>query len=77
MKPVMPVCGGSAVGSVFASSMIIPERQPFVTHIFWPETTNSSPSLTATVRIDWTSDPAWGSVIENEERSSPEARRGR
>jgi hypothetical protein len=35
-KPVMPVCGGSALGSVFASSSTSPERHPFVTHIFWP-----------------------------------------
>ncbi len=30
----MPVCGGSADGSVFVSSMTIDDRQPFVTHIF-------------------------------------------
>ena len=32
----MPACGGIGVGSVFASSITMPERQPFVTHIFWP-----------------------------------------
>ena len=29
------------------------------------------------MRIDWTSEPACGSVMENDERSSPEASRGR
>ena len=57
--------------------MIIPERQPFVTHIFWPVTTKSSPSRTATVRIAWTSEPACGSVIEKAERISPAASLGR
>ena len=33
---VMPRCGGSASGSVFASSMTRPARSPFVAHIFWP-----------------------------------------
>ena len=72
----MPSCAGTASGSVFASSMTRPERQPFVTHIFWPVSTNSSPSRTAAVRIDWTSEPACGSVIENAARTSPVARRG-
>src|SRR4029077_2202339 len=69
-------CGGSAAGSVFASSITIPERQPFVTHIFWPVITYSSPSRTAVVRIAWTSEPAWGSVIESDARTSPEASTG-
>ena len=73
MNPVMPACGGSAPGSVFARSMTIPERQPFVTHIFWPVITYSFPSRTAAVRIAWTSEPACGSVIEKDERSSPDA----
>jgi hypothetical protein len=39
--------------------------------------TYSSPSRTASVRIAWTSEPAWGSVIEYAARSSPVAIRGR
>ena len=77
MNPVIPVWAGSAAGSVFASSITIPERQPFVTQSFCPEMTYSSPSRTAVVRIDWTSEPACGSVIENEARSSIEASFGR
>ena len=74
---VMPLWRGSASGSVTARSMIAPARSPFVAHIFWPVITNSSPSRTARVRIDWTSDPACGSVIEYANRSSPVAIRGR
>ena len=77
MKPVIPVCAGTAVGSVLTSSMQIAERQPFVTHIFWPLMRKSSPSRTAVVRMAWTSEPACGSVIENAERISAEASRGR
>ncbi len=77
MNPVMPVCAGSAPGSVLASTITMPERQPFVTHIFWPLRTYSSPSRTAVVRIACTSEPACGSVIENEERITPVASLGR
>ena len=54
-----------------------PARSPFVTHIFVPLTTYSSPSRTARVRIACTSEPHSGSVIENAPRSSPVAIRGR
>ena len=77
MNPVIPVCAGSAVGSVFARSITIPERQPFVTHSFWPSITKSAPSRVAVARIAWTSEPAWASVIENDDRSSIDASRGR
>ena len=73
----MPRCRGSASGSVTASRVVIPARSPFVAHIFWPVITHSSPSRTARVRIDWTSDPACGSVIEYADRISPVAIRGR
>jgi hypothetical protein len=77
MSAVIPRCGGSASGSVFARSMTPLERSPFVAHIFCPVITYSSPSRTARVRIAWTSDPACGSVIEYAKWSSPVAMRGR
>ena len=73
MKHVMPVCGGSAAGSVFTSVATTPERRPFVTHIFWPLMSQSSPSRTAVERIACTSEPQWGSVIEKAPRTSPVA----
>ena len=73
MNAVMPVWRGDAPGSVTASSITSPARRPFVTHIFCPLITNSSPSRTARVRIACTSEPACGSVIENAERTSPRA----
>ncbi len=65
MNAVMPVWRGDASGSVTASSITSPARRPFVTHIFCPVITKSSPSRTARVRIACTSEPACGSVIEN------------
>ena len=77
ISAVMPACGGSAVGSVFTSRAMRPARTPFVTHIFWPLMTSSSPSRRAVVRIARTSDPASGSVIMKQQRSSPAAIFGR
>ena len=36
MKQVMPLCRGSAFGSVLTSTKTMPDISPFVTHIFWP-----------------------------------------
>ena len=66
---VMPRWRGRASGSVTASSMTMPARSPFVTHIFCPSMTHSSPSRRARVRIACTSEPACGSVIEYAARS--------
>ena len=54
-----------------------PARAPLVTHIFWPLMTSSSPSRRAVVRIARTSEPASGSVIMKQQRSSPAASFGR
>ena len=54
-----------------------PARAPFVTHIFWPLITSSSPSRRAVVRIARTSEPASGSVIMKQQRTSPAAILGR
>ncbi len=54
-----------------------PARAPFVTHIFWPLMTSSSPSRRAVVRIARTSEPASGSVIMKQQRTSPAAIFGR
>jgi hypothetical protein len=56
--------------------MTTPARRPFVIHFLCPSRTYSSPSRTARTLIACTSDPAWGSVMENAPRSSPVAIRG-
>jgi hypothetical protein len=75
-RRLMPLCGGSASGSVLHSSTTRPARSPFVTHIFWPVTTYSSPSRIARHRMAWTSEPAPGSDIDSAARRSPVAIRG-
>ena len=78
MKPVIPVCGGSALGIGLREQHDDPaSASRSSTHIFWPVITYSSPSRTALVRIACTSEPACGSVIENAARISPEASLGR
>ncbi len=59
------------------STAVRVEEPPLVSHIFWPVSTNSSPSRTALERIAATSLPQCGSDIENEPRTSPVAIRGR
>ena len=74
----MPVCAGTASGSVFASSITIPERQPFVTHSFWPVDARSRRRRARrSCGSPGRPSPACGSVIENEARSSIEASCGR
>lgn len=53
------------------------DEPPFVSHIFWPFRTYSSPSLTAFEVMAETSEPRAGSDIENAPRTSPRAIRGR
>ncbi len=53
------------------------DEPPFVSHIFWPFSTYSSPSRTALLVIAETSEPQPGSDIENAPRTSPVAIRGR
>ena len=78
MKQVIPRCGGSASGSDLASRKTIPERSPFVTHIFWPLITQSPPSFLARVEMACTSEPSPpGSESEKAARSSPVAICGR
>src|SRR3954464_15997110 len=77
MKQVMPLYGGGESGSDFASRNTTPLRRPFVTHIFWPLITQSSPSFLARVEIACTSDPSPGSDSEKAARISPVAMRGR
>ena len=78
MKQVMPLCGGSAFGSVFTSTNTRPERSPFVTHIFWPLISQSPSSVFLAVDLmPWTSEPTSGSDSENAARISPVAMRGR
>src|SRR4051812_15526123 len=77
MKQVMPLYGGSAPRSDFASTNTTPERKPFVTHIFWPLMSQFSPSFLAEVEMAWTSDPRPGSESEKAARISPVAIFGR
>ena len=51
----------------------MPARAPFVSHIFCPVRTKSSPSASAREVIAATSDPQPGSDIENAPRTSPVA----
>ncbi len=69
MKQVMP-------SSVRAASATIPARSPFVTHIFVPVMTYSSPSRTARHAMLRVSLPASDSDSERQPRSSPVASRG-
>ena len=78
MKQVIPRCGGSAFGSVFISTNTTPERRPFVTHIFWPLSSQSPSSVFfATDLMPWTSEPTSGSDSEKAARISPVAIFGR
>ena len=71
MKPVIPVWAGSAAGSVFARSMTIPARQPFVTHLLAADT-YSSPSRTAVV-----GSPARPTACGSVMRTPPDLVRGK
>ena len=78
MKQVMPLWGGSAFGSVFISTNTTPERSPFVTHIFWPFSSQSPSSVFLAVDLmPWTSEPTSGSESEKAARISPVAIFGR
>ena len=77
MKHDMPLWRGSAFGLVRARSAKVFPSRPFVTNILVPLSTYASPRFLATVRIAWTSVPAWGSVSARPPRASPRARRGR
>ena len=57
----MPRCFFSAVGSVRQRQKIQSACWPSVVHVFWPLTTQSSPSRTAVVRSEARSEPASGS----------------
>ena len=48
-----------------------------MTHIFWPSSTQSSPSFLAVDLIPWTSEPTSGSESEKAARISPVAIFGR
>ena len=48
----MPRWAGSALGSVFMSTNTTPERSPFVTHIFWPLSSQSPSSVSLGGRLD-------------------------
>ena len=69
MKHEMP-------SSVRAASATMPARSPFVTHIFVPLITYSSPSRTARHAMLRVSLPASDSESDRQPRSSPVARRG-
>ena len=69
MKQVMP----SVVRAARATS---PARTPFVTHVFVPVTTYSSPSRSARHFSALVSVPASGSESERQPRISPVASRG-
>ena len=64
------------VPSARAHTMATSATEPLVIHIFVPESTQSSPSRTAVVRIDPGSDPASGSVRPKQPISSPAAMPG-
>jgi hypothetical protein len=57
----IPRCFFSAVGSVRTRQKIQSAYWPSVVHVFWPLTTQSSPSRTAVVRREARSEPASGS----------------
>ena len=57
----MPRCFFSAVGSVRHRQKIQSAYWPSVVQVFWPLTTQSSPSRTAVVRSEARSEPASGS----------------
>ena len=63
--------------SFFISTNTTPDSSPFVTHIFWPFSTQASPSLVAVALMPCTSEPTSGSDSENAARSSPVAIFGR
>ena len=70
MNAVMPLCFSA---SGFVRQMISPKSEycaPEV-HTFWPLTTHSSPSRTAVVDSDATSEPAPGSLNSWHQISSP------
>ncbi len=48
-----------------------------MTHIFWPSSTQSSPSCLAVALMPWTSEPTSGSDSEKAARISPVAIFGR
>jgi hypothetical protein len=78
MKQVMPRWGGSAFGSVFISTNTSAERRPFVTHIFWPFSSQvPSSALVAVDLMPWTSEPTSGSESEKAALISPVAIFGR
>ena len=77
MKQEMPRYGGSAPGSVLASTAKPLPCWPLVMNILLPFSTYSSPSLTAEVWMFWTSLPASGSVSASPPRSAPSAILGR
>ena len=66
------------MGSVFIRTKTTPEPSPFVTHIFWPFSSQlpSSPFL-AVALIPCTSEPTSGSESEKAARISPVAIFGR
>ncbi len=66
----MPLCLGAS-GSVRAISMPNRARWARVVHTFWPFTRHSSPSRTAMVASEATSDPAPGSLNSWHQISSP------
>ena len=78
MKQVMPLYGGSALGSVLTSTKTTPESRPLVTHIFWPLSSQSpSSAFFAVDLIPCTSEPTSGSESEKAARISPVAIFGR
>ncbi len=71
----MPACLRTEV-SVRTSRAHHCDRCAQLVQIFWPETTNSSPSATARVRSDARSEPAFGSENPWHQMSSPDRSRG-
>ena len=76
MKQLIPLYGGSAAGSVLASTAKAFPFSALVMNILLPFRTYSSPSRTAIVLMFCTSLPASGSVSPSPAWTSPLAMRG-
>ena len=73
----MPRCGGSALGSCFATTMNRSPICPFEMNVFEPFRTYELPSLIALVCTFARSEPVPGSVIAMPRMTSPEIAPGR
>ena len=72
----MPLCLGTS-RLVRASRMPCSALCPLVVQVFCPLTTKSSPSSTAVVWSEARSEPAFGSLSSEHQRTSPRAMGGR